>query len=210
MNREIIDITLSPDAHQAFKAFQQGFDVVAEAKRMHILNKKWWIDIHTGEPLVLDYAERCMLVISELSEAMEGVRKNKMDEHLPAFHNELVECCDALIRLLDMREGYGLNEYPYSYPNIQGIYAFSPVTVSSILTGIVRVVLTILDKLSFDTQSGAAGAIDDAIVRVLFYLFWRGYTGEQIREAYEAKVAYNITRADHQIEARRAADGKKF
>jgi NTP pyrophosphatase (non-canonical NTP hydrolase) len=81
----------------------------------------WW---HGPEPLagipqpgMMDYrfearagsrfgkaliAEKIALNHSELSEALEGVRKNKADEHLPEFKSIEVELADALIRLLDL------------------------------------------------------------------------------------------------------------
>jgi hypothetical protein len=41
------------------------------------------------------------LMHSELSEALEGVRKDAQDEHLPEFTSEEVEFADALIRIFD-------------------------------------------------------------------------------------------------------------
>lgn len=42
-----------------------------------------------------------MLMVSELVEAMEGTRKNLMDDHLPHRKMEEVELADAVIRILD-------------------------------------------------------------------------------------------------------------
>lgn len=50
-----------------------------------------------------------MLVVSELSESMEGDRKNKMDDHLPHRPMREVELADALLRIVDLAEGYGLD-----------------------------------------------------------------------------------------------------
>lgn len=41
------------------------------------------------------------LMHSELSEALEGIRKSAQDEHLPDFTSEEVEFADALIRIFD-------------------------------------------------------------------------------------------------------------
>ena len=38
---------------------------------------------------------------SELSEALEAIRKGKMDDHLPQYPGEVVELADCLIRILD-------------------------------------------------------------------------------------------------------------
>lgn len=52
---------------------------------------------------------RFMLIVSEIAEAMEGDRKNIMDDHLP--HRKMVECelADALIRIFDMAGGLGID-----------------------------------------------------------------------------------------------------
>lgn len=48
-----------------------------------------------------------MLIVSEIAEAMEGERKDLMDDHLPHRKMAEVELADALIRLLDYAGGYG-------------------------------------------------------------------------------------------------------
>lgn len=53
--------------------------------------------------------ELLCLVHSEISEAMEGHRKNLMDDKLPHRKMLEVELADALIRILDMAEHLGLD-----------------------------------------------------------------------------------------------------
>lgn len=48
------------------------------------------------------------LVHSELSEALEGIRKNSADDHLPQYSSEAVEFGDALIREFDYIAGWNL------------------------------------------------------------------------------------------------------
>src|SRR5690606_9329287 len=43
-----------------------------------------------------------MLVVSEVSEAMEGFRKDLMDDHLPNRKMAEVELADAVIRIFDL------------------------------------------------------------------------------------------------------------
>lgn len=42
------------------------------------------------------------LIHSEISEGLEGYRKNKMDDHLPHRKNLEVELADAVIRIFDL------------------------------------------------------------------------------------------------------------
>lgn len=64
----------------------------------------WWNDVYTGEdqrPLN-NVPEKLMLIVSELGEAMEGHRKDLMDEHLPNRKSVEVELADAVIRIFDL------------------------------------------------------------------------------------------------------------
>lgn len=112
----------------------------ALAARVHVANEKWWRDLETGVPVSRNVGELLMLVVSELAEALEGHRKGLPDDklaHRPMFE---VEIADAIIRLLDIAAGLGLD----------------------------------------------------------------------LGGAFEEKMAFNATREDHKIEARRAAGGKKY
>lgn len=110
------------------------------AAEVHAANQKWWHDLNTGQRLERNKAEQICLIHSELSEAMEGVRKGLMDDKLPHRSMEEVEMADALIRILDYCAGHGLD----------------------------------------------------------------------IEGAYQEKMAFNATRADHKPENRRLSGGKKF
>jgi len=71
----------------------------------------WWMSIETGLDMTgkRNMGELLCLVHSEVSEAMEGHRKNKMDNHLPHRPMLEVELADAVIRILDIAGGYNLD-----------------------------------------------------------------------------------------------------
>lgn len=65
----------------------------------------WWTNLKTGEPMTraeVNVGEKLMLIVSEVSEAMEGDRKDLMDDKLPHRKMIEVELADALIRILDL------------------------------------------------------------------------------------------------------------
>jgi NTP pyrophosphatase (non-canonical NTP hydrolase) len=87
-------------------------DAVRQLQRMiHGLNRHagWWNDLKTGEPKERNDGELLMLMVSELAEGMEGVRKNLMDDKLPHRKMIEVELADCLIRILDYAGGRGLD-----------------------------------------------------------------------------------------------------
>lgn len=79
------------------------------AKDVHLANQKWWVNPETGEKLDRNKGEQLALIHSEISECLEGVRKDLMDDHLPNRLMEEVELADALIRILDYCYGHGLD-----------------------------------------------------------------------------------------------------
>ena len=73
----------------------------------------WWTDLDTLQSLAEEcrirtrfgkalVAEKLVLIHSEISEAMEGARKNLKDDKLPHRSGVEVELADAVIRILDL------------------------------------------------------------------------------------------------------------
>lgn len=62
---------------------------------------KWWYDPITGELLKRNVGEMIALAHSELSEALEGHRKDLMDDKLPHRKMIEVELADAVLRIFE-------------------------------------------------------------------------------------------------------------
>lgn len=85
---------------------EEGYksDIESLVDICHLANRRWYINPVTNEeiPDTLEFrATKIALMHSELSEMLEGMRKNKMDDHIPEMTSEAVEAADVLIRLMD-------------------------------------------------------------------------------------------------------------
>ena len=77
------------------------------ASQVHQANQKWWQDPLTQQPIKRNKGELLALIHSEISECLEGERKDLMDDKLPHRKMAEVELVDALIRILDYGAGFG-------------------------------------------------------------------------------------------------------
>lgn len=77
------------------------------ATSCHQDNQHWWHDPATGIRVQRNKGELLMLIVSEVSECMEGERKSLMDDKLPHRKMAEVELADILIRVFDYAGAYG-------------------------------------------------------------------------------------------------------
>lgn len=76
------------------------------SKQIHAANIKWWQNPENQQPIKRNRGELLALIHSEVSEALEGERKNLMDDKLPQYPMPVVEIIDAIIRELDYLAGF--------------------------------------------------------------------------------------------------------
>ena len=134
-----------------------------------------------------------MLVVSEISEAMEGERKDLMDDHLTHRKMGEVEMADAAIRLFDYAGGYKIKL------NKGSIYFDITDNKGEFLFYIVQEIVVA------NTPSGEQ--ISDALAAIEEYCKNFGY---DLYGAMDEKLEYNKHRADHKHENRIKEGGKKF
>ena len=105
----------------ALEAFVSLFRMVQSVVHANNISKGWWKERmvqvdrpgdcgHGIQPNPKDIPGLLMLVNSELCEALEAQRNhNPLDKHLPTRNSLEVELADAVIRIMDIGEAYGLD-----------------------------------------------------------------------------------------------------
>lgn len=173
------------------------------AKEVYEANFKWWHDPVTGVRLERNEGELIMLTVSEVAEAMEGERKDLMDDHLPHRKMAEVELADAKIRILDLCYGFGY-ELDESVINSEETAIFT----DNKGQGLLGIVSLLTHDFYCDLSCEDKGKVFSAVLSLIkAYCVKYGY---DLEGAYHDKMAYNATRKDHTYEERMKEGGKKW
>ena len=141
---------------------------------------------------------------SELPEAMEGLRKNLMDDHLPHYTMVAVEVADFVIRVLDW---FGTQQD--LYPHEQSIVingSMENIDYIAEMHGDVSAAKYFYDMDVVDN--------DNTVEHLSNAISWAKAIAHvndwDLIQIINEKVEYNKTRADHKRENRIKDGGKKF
>lgn len=86
-------------------AIVEGIDLLTKLCHSDNVKAGWW-KVIDGVKQPRNKGELLMLIVSEVAEAMEGERKDLMDQHLPHRKSAEVELADAVIRICDYAGAY--------------------------------------------------------------------------------------------------------
>lgn len=109
--RESLDVCSAVKRDLAANASSYINDLVWFCHVAAVANHWWHNKARDGfeaVPKERNFGEMIALIHSEISEAMEGGRKDKPDDHLPQFTSVEVELTDALVRIFDLAGGMNL------------------------------------------------------------------------------------------------------
>lgn len=95
---------MSNDIHELAREITIRAGILEAIRWSHGTSKNagWYTNLVTGEPLDRNVPEMLCLIHSEISEALEGYRKDLMDDKLPHRKMIEVELVDALHRIFDL------------------------------------------------------------------------------------------------------------
>lgn len=178
----------------------------------------WWTDKDTGESLVGNRSLGLVtaLIHSEVSEAMEGFRKDLNDDHLPERKMIEVEIADAAIRAYDFlgsEISLGLDIGDDRTEEMAG-FVRSGFDLLKVETEVDY--LSALHSMISDGYTQATVGQNRDVFSTMCYGFIIGCEqmserfGYDLTGAIKDKLAYNKNRADHKLENRNKEGGKAF
>lgn len=100
MSRKIEALMEEMNALHRSKRIEKGLNETTKVCHEASLNAGWWAETDPWDKHIVP--TKLCLIHSEISEAMEGDRKQAMDDKLPHRKQIEVELADALIRIHDL------------------------------------------------------------------------------------------------------------
>lgn len=106
-----VDKKTATSAFQSFDELKlrQGIHLLVDRCHKDAFEAGWWPILEAEGPGSVDIPLKLCLIHSEISEAMEGHRKNLLDTHLQHRSMLEVELADAVIRIADLAGALGLD-----------------------------------------------------------------------------------------------------
>lgn len=186
---------------------EQTYTLNDYARLCHKANESWW----PADKLSRPKGQLLALCVSELSEALEGHRRDLRDDKLPHRRMVEVELVDFLIRAFDMAGGYGwdIQEEEIGLPSLaaygQYYYNQNRYAVSdNFPDNEMRVIAHLINCwVGYDEAASLQKAICSVLTVMSHYQM-------DIQGAFDEKMAFNAHRADHKLEHRAADGGKKY
>lgn len=184
-------------------------------------NVKWWTDLKTGESTVAtrNRPEIMMLIVTELSEANDGLLNDRFDDKLPQYPMVDVELADAAIRLHDVLGAEGIqvsdadwdevNLYLTAYDRKAQPELHTSATLTEFLMSIVDLVSEAMEGYRKQTKPEMRLQYERGLAKALVACY---YVADEwnidLPTIIDEKQAFNKVRPDHQIENRLKEGGK--
>lgn len=86
--------SMSETERLAWRGLNAAFDLARDTA----VAAGWYVDPETAEPKARNFGEVCMLMVTELSEAVEADRKSLLSDKLKGFLGQEEEFADCIIR----------------------------------------------------------------------------------------------------------------
>lgn len=94
-------MTTSNLTQSTLELARHTFNTLSEVIYANNVKAGWFSDPKTKRRIVPDPLQKLMLMVTEIAECAEGVRKGVPDTHLPHRPMEEVELADVLVRLFE-------------------------------------------------------------------------------------------------------------
>ena len=196
---------------------QQFHEFVAMIPDIHAANKAngfWdWVDVVDEEKTEEEELAKINLITSEVSEMLEGVRKNLMDNKLPHRKAEEVELADVLVRPLDFA-GYLGCDYAIHHNLSADINYFARKAKEAMKSRqhsllYLATKAVVLGKIVV-TSKYRSLRVSNTLDLIIACLVYADKYKLDLMGAVKEKLAFNRVREDHKPENRAKDGGKKF